>query len=367
MSQHSRTGTTDDVHSGNIAEPEKPQKEVYWPADLAWRTIPNSRILTYGYDTNIRHRVKGPVSKKTVYEHAWDLLCALEALRRNESARGRPLLFVAHSLGGIVVKQALRRSRDAASTKVHLHDIFEATVGVLFFGTPHKGADPRNLLHHLLSASAQALGVQVNKTIVDTLMPNSDRLSDLGDEFSVMCHDRKWQIYSFQEEYGIGKLFGTKVVDDLSSCLGDPTVETKLQISSNHIDMCRFSGLQDPEYWKVAAAMTFILGTETVANAISHEQPLDHRRPPDVYFINEAANHDHSIVNEQLQDASLPLEAQSCMEEALVRVCDGIDASLQQSLVEQLYFTKIDERLTSLTAAQGKTCRWFLAKPDYAA
>jgi len=37
-------------------------------------------------------------------------------------------------------------------------------------------------------------------------------------------------------------------VDDLSSCLGDPTVETKLQISSNHMDMYRFSGLQDPEY-----------------------------------------------------------------------------------------------------------------------
>ncbi|KAH6712997.1 hypothetical protein BKA61DRAFT_633142 [Leptodontidium sp. MPI-SDFR-AT-0119] len=31
----------------------------------------------------------------------------------------------------------------------------------------------------------------------------------------------------------------------------------------------------------------------------------------------------------------------------------------------QLYFTKIDERLTSLTAAQGKTCRWFLTKPQY--
>lgn len=36
-----------------------------------------------------------------------------------------------------------------------------------------------------------------------------------------------------------------------------------------------------------------------------------------------------------------------------------------QSLIDQLYFTKIDERLTSLTAAQGTTCRWFLKKSDY--
>jgi hypothetical protein len=39
--------------------------------------------------------------------------------------------------------------------------------------------------------------------------------------------------------------------------------------------------------------------------------------------------------------------------------------STKQSLIYQLYFTKIDERLISLTAAQGKTCRWFLTKPEY--
>ena len=37
----------------------------------------------------------------------------------------------------------------------------------------------------------------------------------------------------------------------------------------------------------------------------------------------------------------------------------------KQSHIDQLYFTKIDERLISLTAAQGKTCRWFLTKPEY--
>jgi hypothetical protein len=37
----------------------------------------------------------------------------------------------------------------------------------------------------------------------------------------------------------------------------------------------------------------------------------------------------------------------------------------KQSLIDQLYFTKIDERLISLTAAQGITCRWFLDKPEY--
>lgn len=197
----------------------------------------------------------------TVYDHAWDLLCSLEALRRNPNERSRPILFVAHSLGGIVVKEALRRSQGCALTKAHLHSVFGATVGVLFFGTPHRGADPRNFFHHLLSASARAFGVQVNSQIVNTLMPDAERLTELRDEFPTMCRTRKWQIFSFQEEYGDLMLFGSKVVVDQSSCLDDPTIETKQHISRNHMDMCRFSGLHDPEYSKVAAVMTFILGT----------------------------------------------------------------------------------------------------------
>lgn len=43
----------------------------------------------------------------------------------------------------------------------------------------------------------------------------------------------------------------------------------------------------------------------------------------------------------------------------------NVDATAKQSLVEQLYFTQIDERLTGLTAAHGKTCRWFLEKSEY--
>ena len=145
----------------------------------------------------------------------------------------------------------------------------------MFFGTPHRGADPRNFFHHLLSASAQLFGVRVNTQIVNTLMPYAERLAELGDEFPVMCHRRRWQIFSFQEEYGDKMLFGSKVVDDYSSCLDNPILETKQHISRNHVDMCRFSGFQDPEYSKVAAAMEFILRTiETRADTMN---PTDMR------------------------------------------------------------------------------------------
>ncbi|KAK4078589.1 uncharacterized protein Triagg1_2920 [Trichoderma aggressivum f. europaeum] len=46
-------------------------------------------------------------------------------------------------------------------------------------------------------------------------------------------------------------------------------------------------------------------------------------------------------------------------------VVEMMDTEVKKSLIEQLYLDKIDERLITLTAAQGKTCRWFLDKDEY--
>jgi tetratricopeptide (TPR) repeat protein len=52
----------------------------------------------------------------------------------------RPLVFVGHSLGGLLTKQLLRCSVDAGDAS-SLRTIAANTRGVLFLGTPHTGAD----------------------------------------------------------------------------------------------------------------------------------------------------------------------------------------------------------------------------------
>jgi hypothetical protein len=185
------------------------RKSVYWPQDLVPSTLPIARVLTYGYDTNIRHRFDAPTSKSKVYDIAKDLLVSLESERR--SVPSRPLVFVAHSLGGIVVKEALRRSCGFQTYQKHLHELYKATKGVIFFGTPHSGADPRSLLHHIAEKIVRAAGYVVNKQIIDTLLPTSERLKELREEFSPMAHERKWVIHSFQEQYGVPTLNNNKV------------------------------------------------------------------------------------------------------------------------------------------------------------
>ena len=182
---------------------------VYWPQDLVPITIPYARVLTYGYDTHITHCLGPPASSNTVYDIAWDFLIALEAERRMEPSR--PVLFIAHSLGGIIVKQTLRRSSGCHVSQPHLRGVFDSTIGIMFFGTPHSGADPRGFLQRIAERAIKAAGFSFNEQIVNTLLPSAERLRELRDEFSPMAHQQNWMIYSFQEQLGVRYLSGCKV------------------------------------------------------------------------------------------------------------------------------------------------------------
>jgi Cdc6-like AAA superfamily ATPase len=136
--------------------------------------------------------------------------------------------------------------------------------------------------------------------------------------------------------------------------LNNSILETKQFISSNHMDMCRFSGFQDQEYAKVAAALTHILATtRSHADAISHGPSLGRTQSQGTRHATDDGHSDRepSVTRAQVN-----------------RGLEGIRRIphlTRDALIEQLYFTKIDERLTSLTPAQTGTCRWFFSKPEY--
>jgi hypothetical protein len=74
---------------------------VFWPVDLLSKDFPDSRILVFGYDSKITKYSAGAVSENSVFSHAKDLLFALGL----ERPLDRPLICVAHSLGGIIFKE----------------------------------------------------------------------------------------------------------------------------------------------------------------------------------------------------------------------------------------------------------------------
>lgn len=79
---------------------------VFWPYDLLPTACTEARILTWGYDTHVTKYYREPTSKANVFNLGKSLLYELARHR----PRDRPLIFVAHSLGGIITKQVCNNS-----------------------------------------------------------------------------------------------------------------------------------------------------------------------------------------------------------------------------------------------------------------
>ena len=108
------------------------------------------------------------------------------------------------------MKEALRQAHGCETHHDHLRQVYESIVAILFFGTPHGGADPRGMREIVIERIARVAGVSVNEQIVIALLPTSERLKELRDSFAPMARHKNWIIYSFQEQYGVRFLSGGK-------------------------------------------------------------------------------------------------------------------------------------------------------------
>lgn len=86
---------------------KKSKSEVFWPTDLLPATLKSAkaRILVYGYNADV-YTFGGSASSDMIHQHAQTLLANLSAERKLEERAEVPIIWVAHSLGGILVKRA---------------------------------------------------------------------------------------------------------------------------------------------------------------------------------------------------------------------------------------------------------------------
>ncbi|KAK6859075.1 hypothetical protein PG995_004928 [Apiospora arundinis] len=226
----------------------------YWPREALPKFCPGARILTWGYDSHVTKGFNGPVNKSSVYQHGKDLLYGLRRL----GPAPRPMIIVAHSLGGIVTKEMLALSQNSSEDRIKA--IVETMEAVVFLGTPHRGS-PMAKLGDSVSRIVRSLGLDTSSVLLDTLGLKTSDLQRSQEAFSAVWHNNSLRVKTFQEGQGlmganIGPL-NDKVVDDISSSLGDEREHAEV-LNANHRDMCRFSEPRDPELVKIMAELADI-------------------------------------------------------------------------------------------------------------
>lgn len=174
----------------------------YWPYDLLPSECKNVRILTYGYDSHPSHFYLGGTVQMTISQHSQQLLHSVTNVRAD--CRGRPVIFVAHSLGGILVKDALIESKEYEDQPSFL-DLSKCCSAIIFFGTPHHGANAASYGEIVGSiVGALPLFPSVYKGILRELKPDGEKLMNVSRNFNSLLNKNvparnKIQLCSFQE------------------------------------------------------------------------------------------------------------------------------------------------------------------------
>ena len=173
-----------------------------WLKDFLPKDVPFARIMTFGYDSVIAFSS----SVARVDDKALELLNQLSIQRR--SSKARPIVFVCHSYGGIIVKKALILAHEQSNIR-EFRDILESTKGIAFLGVPHRGSDSAWWATFAARALKTATGgTATNTLLVSKVRKGSTTLMDISIQF--LARTKGLQIYtSFETRKLDGSLVGS--------------------------------------------------------------------------------------------------------------------------------------------------------------
>jgi hypothetical protein len=203
------------------------EAESFWPAWLA-EDIPGSAVYTLGYEASPSAWFG---TAMPLLDRATNALALLTA----EDISARPIVFVCHSLGGLVVKQMLRNAEDYGEPQ--WKQLREQTRAVIFLATPHLGAD----LAGYVGALSRILRVT---TAVRDMESNAAPLRDLNIWYTNNVKKMGIETRAFFETRGTA---GVRVVDERSAYLSLPGV-VPIPVDADHLTICKPRSRSDLVY-----------------------------------------------------------------------------------------------------------------------
>ncbi|XP_056423075.1 protein SERAC1 isoform X2 [Hyla sarda] len=206
-----------------------PQEDDYtecWPKDWLAEDFPALRIISVEYDTHLSDwKVKCPADnhRKSMAYRSSELLNKLKLAGVGE----RPIIWVSHSMGGLLVKKMLVN----ASRNKEMQDLVKNTRGIAFYSVPHHGSQ-------LAEYSINARLLLFPSVEVKELSKDSPALKELNEEFLEFAKNKDIKVVSFAETLPtrVGSMLRLHVVPAESADLGIGDI---IPVEVNHLNICK--------------------------------------------------------------------------------------------------------------------------------
>ncbi|KAK6500949.1 hypothetical protein TWF506_003707 [Arthrobotrys conoides] len=209
------------------------------------------RVLVYGYNSVL---IKS-TSVAGISDFAQTFLAVIARARAlDKNSLGKKIIFFGHSLGGLVVKEAICTAASAGLSNPGYYDIIRSTSAAFFFGVPNSGIRVEEWKY--------MVNGQPNWDLIHDLRPESTYLRLLHEHFRGFVREKltRFRIVTIletretetvKEVNGVWKRAGeTKLMVPRSSALSNvnEAPDDILLRDADHSGVAKFSSYNDPEY-----------------------------------------------------------------------------------------------------------------------
>ncbi|KAI9725250.1 MAG: hypothetical protein M1828_003431 [Chrysothrix sp. TS-e1954] len=315
----------------------------FWPPWLGSESdLSKSRIFTFGY----RAPIRGHYTTFDILAFAKDLIFRMKIFSGDGEEREArpigtaPIIFVTHSMGGLIVKKVSHPLRPwIAPLRMQAYiigkfndqyaDIVPSIKSMIFFATPHKGTDYANLLNNILKADPSSKA----KVYVAELQKESPSLQEINEHFRGVCQDL--HLVSFHETRETNFHGGIKLmIVHRDSALLEYPDEISNSLNADHHSIVKFSSPDDTNYRHVRDTLKMLMRKIQHRNVVSPTLPL----------VTQQLHSPPSELPRRLSDRGTNAQVMKILD-----IPDNLD--------DELAFLR-DRRLSG-------SCEWILQRPGF--
>ncbi|KRT83451.1 hypothetical protein AMK59_3230 [Oryctes borbonicus] len=211
-----------------------------WPKDWLTKDCKNLRVIGINYDTSLsKWATTCPEagSRMTLDERTNELIFKLE----QAGVGNRPIIWITHSMGGLLVKNLLCKASNCQETN---EKFLNNTKAIVFYSTPHNGS-------RIATLNSPTSYVVLPSVEVQELREESPHLKKMHKEFVDLMYCFPIKVISFIETKSTvltAMKFNFLMVEPKS---GNPGIGEYYEIPQDHLGICKPINRESFLYQKV--------------------------------------------------------------------------------------------------------------------